>query len=153
MTQPDRAAKPDRVLLDLDQSLINRMFRAVNRAAEPFVETVGAKHGLSINDWRVLRTIAFAPGLSQQGVSARSGLDKMTISRAVNRLVGWGQVSRTSDPQDGRRFALDLTTKGWATYDAIVPQAQERERSFFANLSDADREALSGLVDKLLDES
>lgn len=146
-------ATVQRPVLDLDQSLINRLLRVVNLAAEPFAEKVGSRFNLSINDWRVLRTIAFEPGLSQQGVSDRCGLDKMTISRVVNRLVDAGRMARSTDPRDGRKARLTLTDQGWAIYDGIVPTALEREAEFFANLSEADRAALSRIVDQILSEA
>jgi len=149
-TRATRRSSDGRILLDLDQSLINRLFRAVNLAAAPFAETVGQAFDLSINDWRVLRTVAFEPGLSQQGVSDRSGLDKMTVSRAVDRLRSTGRIARTLHPDDRRKSVLTLTDEGWAVYDGIVPTALEREAAFVSALTPEEQKALSSLVDRLI---
>jgi len=147
----NKLAPGRRILLDLDRSLINRLFRAANLAAAPFAESVGKTFDLSINDWRVLRTVAFAPGLSQQGVSDRSGLDKMTVSRAVDRLQSAGRIARSPHPDDRRKTVLMLTDEGWAVYDGIVPTALEREAAFVAALTPEEQAALSSLVDRLID--
>lgn len=150
MSKPPSARVAGRRVIDIDKSLINKLTRAVNLAAAPFVENVGKVHRLSINEWRVLRTVAFAEGLSQQDISDRAGLDKMTVSRAVDRLVAAGRVTRRPDERDRRRSVVTMTECGWRVYAAIVPTALRREAEFLASLSDDERRALTALVDKLL---
>ena len=91
----------------------------------------------------------FGPDVST-GICTRTAMDKVTVSRAMSRLIKQGLVEKASDADDRRRSIARLTRKGRAVHDKIVPVALEHERRLSASLTDAEARSLDRLLDKLL---
>ena len=47
-------------------------------------------YGLSVTEWRVLAIVGRFPGLTASEVMARGAMDKVAVSRAVNKLLERG---------------------------------------------------------------
>jgi DNA-binding MarR family transcriptional regulator len=105
--------------------------------------------GVGVMEWRVLAMIAVEPGISANGIAARSGLDKSSVSRGVHALVRKGDVEVGEDAADSRRSFLNLTASGQALHDRILKASLERERLLLDGLSDVDRGTLFGLLERL----
>lgn len=104
---------------------------------------------LTIPQWRVMAALGrFAP-LAAAHVAERTVMDKVTVSRAVGRLMAAGLVERATDDQDRRRSALRLSPAGRAMHDRIVPLALEYEQALWAGLTPAERAEFERLVERL----
>lgn len=123
--------------------------RVVNLTAKPFFTIFGKDHDLSINEWRVLIVLANRGSLAAHEIAALTGMDKMSVSRAVRRLAANGRLERTTDAQDRRRTLLSLTDEGRRVYMAIAPNAKRRVTALFAGLSTDESETLIRLLAKL----
>ncbi len=86
-----------------------------------FKRLVGTTYGISLTDWRVLDTIALQPGVAANQISLEWGLDKMTVSRALQRLKKEGLVCKKANMEDRRKTSLALTAKGGRIHAAIKP--------------------------------
>ena len=117
MTQPARD-------LPIDDSLFFRLVRVVNLTARPFSESIGRAHHLTLNEWRVLLVLANHPGVAASEVAALTGLDKMSVSRALGGLVRRGRVVRRVDPADKRRQLLRLSADGERLYERVGTPAK-----------------------------
>jgi len=71
----------------LDESVFFKLVRVVNLTARPFNEGIGRRHQLSLSDWRVMTVVGSHPGCAAADVCARTGMDKMSVSRALLRLA------------------------------------------------------------------
>ena len=67
--------------------------------------------GVSVAQWVVLRTLYDSTGITLNEAAQRVGVDKSTLSRAIEKLVQKGLASRT-DGQDRRSVDLALTPVG-----------------------------------------
>ena len=76
-------------------------------------------------------------------------MDKVTVSRAVARLIEQRLVKRETDPNDRRRSILKLTPRGARTHRQIVPIARGRESELAAALTAKERRNLDALLVKL----
>ena len=77
------------------------------------------------------------------GKKARTaGLDEMSVSRGLRGLLKASRAQRVEDPEGAHRWLWQLTPKGWALYDAILPMAQRRERDAVSGLGAAATKAL-----------
>ena len=85
-----------------DDSLFFKLVRVVNLTARPFVETLSRQHQLSLNEWRVMVVLASHPGVAAHEVAEITGLDKMSVSRALAALERRRRVQRRFA---GRRLA------------------------------------------------
>jgi DNA-binding MarR family transcriptional regulator len=135
----------------VDDSVFFKLVRVVNLTAQPFTQSIGKVHRLSLNEWRVLLVLATHAGASASEVAERSGLDKMSVSRAVAALVRRGRVLRQPDAADGRRWRLRLSAEGERLYRRIGEPARERERLLFRGIDSDEQAALSRTLDRLID--
>lgn len=73
-----------------------------------------------------------------------------TMTNRVDRLVGRGLVTRHQDPADRRGVRVRLTDAGRAAVDGALSALLAHEAELLAPLDAAEREALSGLLRRLL---
>ena len=133
-----------------DDSLFFKLVLIVNLTTAPFSRGPQRAHGLTLTEWRVLRTLALAPGLAGADIAGQLGVDRMSVSRAVRGLEAAGRVQRRAAPGDNRRDALFLTERGRAVHAAIEPGGRAREAELLRDLSDHERAELSRLLDRVV---
>ncbi len=126
-----------------------RLLRLVNVTAKPFFVLYGKRHDLTINEWRVMIALANRPGLAVHELAEITGLDKMSTSRAVRRLMANDRVVRAIDPKDRRRALHRLTPSGAAVFEDIAPSARHRADELFAGLTQREIATLDRLIGKL----
>ena len=136
--------------LPIDDSLFFKLVRLVNLTARPFMETFSREHRLSLNEWRVMIVLASHPGVAAREVVAATGLDKMSVSRAIAALARHHRVQKESDPSDARRILLRLSRPGLALFEAIGREGAQREAALFSSLGSDERAALASTVDRLI---
>jgi DNA-binding MarR family transcriptional regulator len=113
----------------------------------------GERFGLGIPEWRVMAVLGrFAP-LSASDVCARTAMDKVRVSRAVERLRRARLVEHAVDARDRRRSRLRLSASGRRMHDAIVPMAQAAEALLLDGLSVAERRTLDRLLSRLTERA
>jgi DNA-binding MarR family transcriptional regulator len=138
------------VALQIDESLFFKLVRVVNLTARPFTETLSKVHDLSLNEWRTMLVLANHPGLVAREVVELTGLDKMSVSRAVTALEQDGRLVRESDPLDARRSRLSLSEQGLGLFQTLAGPAVEREAQLYAGLTREELAAMHASVDKLI---
>ena len=136
--------------LPVDSSLFFKLVRVVNLTARPFQAGLGKAHQLTINEWRVMVVLASHPGSAATDIAEITGLDKMSVSRALSGLRKLGRVRLQSDDADLRRSKVYLTAAGKKLYARIGAQAQQREAQLFSGLSAQEHEAMGATLDKLV---
>jgi DNA-binding MarR family transcriptional regulator len=139
-----------RQALPVDSSLFFKLVRVVNLTARPFVETLAQAHQLSLNEWRVMVVLASHPGVAASDLAVSTGLDKMSISRAIAALSRHGRITKKADAQDGRRTLLWLNAAGMRVFQTIGEHAKARETQLFGGIDAAELDQLDRLVDQLL---
>ncbi len=87
--------------------------------------------------------------LSQADLASESFKDKHTVSRIIDLLQKKGFVTRSQDPDDGRRYLITMTDLGkWVTEQAKEHVYASRELGW-ENLSDEEYKQLRRLLDKV----
>jgi DNA-binding MarR family transcriptional regulator len=137
--------------LPIDSALFFKLVRVVNQTARPFVETLSRRHQLSLNEWRVMVVLASHPGVTASDLALSTGLDKMSVSRAVAALSRHGRLTKKADAQDGRRTLLWLNAAGARVFQTIGVSAKAREAQLFGGIGADELQRLERVVDKLLD--
>ena len=97
-----------------------------------------SRFGLTATEWRVLAATAAAGAPTQVELGRVTGMDKMTISRAVTALTARALLDRVRDTGDRRTLRLSPTAEGRRIHDIVAPQALEVEARLLAALSPAD---------------
>lgn len=81
---------------------------------------------------RVLVMVSSRGSLNLGAVAAGLGVHPSNATRAVDRLVGAGLLSRSDDPTDRRNLVLELTTDG----EALVDKVMNERRAAIARILD-----------------
>ena len=101
-----------------------------------------SRFGLTAAEWRVLAAVTAAGHPTQVELGEATGMDKMTISRAVAGLTTRRLIDRARDTGDRRTLRLSPTDEGRRIHDIVAPQALEVEERLLAALSPGEAEAL-----------
>jgi MarR family transcriptional regulator, organic hydroperoxide resistance regulator len=128
----------------------------VNRVGAAFVagyeQDIG-QHGLSIAMWRVLAGLSTGDKHRQIDVAQITSIDVSTMSRLITRLVSLGLVTRTRSDSNNREVSVELSPKGRALVNRLIPRARDLEAQAVAGISAADlaitRETLRRMYDNM----
>jgi DNA-binding MarR family transcriptional regulator len=112
-----------------------------------------ATHGLRYTDYAVLATLRVAGEpyrMSPSRLQATMLFTSGGVSNLVRRAETRGYVRRLADPADGRGTLVELTQKGFNLVEAAMVDHASVERRLCAMLSDEEREALAGLLNRMI---
>ena len=132
-------------LRDFRHSLPMELLRAREAAMAKF-RPVLREHGLTEQQWRVIRVLADNEGIDASEVAARSFLLAPSLTRILQFLDKEGLVRRSSDRSDQRRSVLNLTGKGRKVFDSVGPDSERRYEEIEAEFG---RERLDQLYELL----
>jgi homoprotocatechuate degradation regulator HpaR len=108
-------------------------------------------HGLTEQQWRVLRALAEAPSLEINELSDRCCILPASLSRILPKLAEGRLVTRASSDRDQRRVIVALTAEGRALFRKIAPHSEKIYGEIAAQVG-ADRvERLYNALDELID--
>ena len=133
-------------MLRLDAFIPFRLSVTSNMVSETIASTDQALFALTIPEWRLIAVIAENAGTTQQQVGRRTGMDKVTVSRAALALVERGLIERRPHASDRRSQLLHLTTSGHDLYAAVAPKALELERRIFADFDPKEVAAFGAML-------
>jgi DNA-binding MarR family transcriptional regulator len=142
---PKKAGRLD--LLKFVPFQLNRLAAEVSSALSA---EYAARYGLDIPEWRVLATLGFRhEPCSAQYVADCTRTHKSTISRAVTSLMKRQIIERVENEDDRREFRLQLTHKGAALYEELIPRLLRREQEIMSCLSAQERRDFARLLGKI----
>lgn len=151
--KPRQAAARARSPLNLETFLPYRFFRAAMHMAESGrgLRQLLAKSGVGIREreWRVAAIVAARNTTTPAEISAFTGMEPATVTRAVQRLEGLGYVTTRKGTRDRRRVLVALTVAGARMHDAIAPLRISDGEEIAKGLTSRERELLLNLLDKL----
>ena len=120
-------------------------------AASRFAERLAALD-LSPPHAGILRTLAGAPGISQQALGAMLAILPSRLVILVDELDERGLLERRDDPDDRRTYQLFVTENGRQSLEAIGRIARAHQDALCAALSEDERQTLAGLLSRIADE-
>jgi DNA-binding MarR family transcriptional regulator len=139
--------------LELERFLPYQLSILSNTVSQAIANDYQRRYDLSMTEWRVMAVLARFHGLSAREVAERTAMDKVAVSRALAGLVEAGRVHRETHGNDKRRSVLSLTEAGWQIHDDVAPMARAHERELLAKLDENERQWLTRILDKLLENA
>jgi DNA-binding MarR family transcriptional regulator len=124
-------------------------FSVLAQQVTEFIAKIYEEFGLTKMEWRVLATIGYHCEISARDICQFTHLDKMQVSRAINKLIKSDFLSQQTSEQDRRKNLLNLTAKGNELYQKIIPLVKNQEQRLLEGLSVQEREQLKELTVKL----
>ena len=139
---------PGQTLL-LERFLPYRLSVLSNTVSKAIARLYADRFGITIPEWRVMAVLGrFGPSSAAE-ICKATAMDKVQVSRALQRLTDSSLVSRRTDKTDRRRSVVAMTTKGRGVYDDIVPLALSREEILLEGLDANEKHQLDLLLQKL----
>lgn len=124
---------------------------------------VGVGQSVSVPQFRVLVMLRYEGPLNLRAIAAGLGVNPSNATRACDKLVDAGLVSREDAAHDRRTVSVSLTRSGRALVDSLMTMRAELLGRAVADMSPADQQRLvealsaflrsvesSGLGDQLL---
>ncbi|MFF5502865.1 MarR family winged helix-turn-helix transcriptional regulator [Streptomyces roseolus] len=105
--------------------------------------------GLPPRHAMTLMQLAPAP-MGQRDLAAAMEVDPSQLVAILNDLEASGLAERRRDPADRRRHIVEITPAGAAVLDRVDQAVTEAERELFADLTEAERTLLRGLLDRVV---
>ena len=136
--------------LDLFRFVPFRLNRLAAEVSAALSVEYQERYGLDIPEWRVLATLGFRDGAcTAQYICHCTRTHKSTISRAVTTLMRRQIIERVANEDDRREFALQLTRKGRALYEELIPRLLRKEQEILSCLSAQERKDFAALLGKI----
>jgi len=136
--------------LDLFRFVPFRLNRLAAEVSAALSAEYQERYGLDIPEWRVLATLGFRnEACTAQYICQCTRTHKSTISRAVTTLMRRKIIERAANHDDRREFALQLTRRGRALYEELIPRLLRREQQILSCLSAQERKDFAALLGKI----
>ena len=135
--------------LNLNEFLPYRLSIVTNKVSRLFSNLYSEEFDLTTPEWRIMAVLGQTSGLSADEVCVKTEMDKVTVSRAVTKLLKKKHITRKFSEEDRRRSILELSKSGYGTYSQIVPLANQFEQQLLNSLSTEEIRSLGKLLDKL----
>lgn len=108
---------------DVELSLPLQLLKAREAAMARFRPMLRS-HGLTEQQWRVIRVLAAADGLDGRELARRSFLLAPSLTRILQNFETLAWVRRSAHASDQRRVLFELTAKGRKLFDAVAPDSE-----------------------------
>lgn len=135
--------------LKLDAYLPYRLSVASNAVSGLIARAYQDRFGLSIPQWRIICVLVEDGPSTQGAIVSRTGMDKVTVSRAAQGLAARHLLGRTEHEADGRSHVLAMSREGQRLYAEIAPLALAYEAALIAGLAPVEVEQLKRLLHRL----
>ena len=109
-------------LRDFEHSLPMELLKAREAAMARFRPMLRS-HGVTEQQWRVIRALADHEPMDASELANRSFLLAPSLTRILQFLEGEKLVSRSADRNDQRRSVLSLTARGRRLFAKVAPDS------------------------------
>jgi MarR family transcriptional regulator for hemolysin len=114
------------------------MARTIHRLYDAQAQKILDRENLAIAYWYYLRVLAERGELNQLELSKRVGIASTTAVPALDNLEKRGLVQRTRDPNDRRKYFVNLQDEGKRLVDEMLPELTEMISSSFDGITQKD---------------
>jgi len=129
---------------------LHRLLKLNNRLMAPFSTHLSHRYNISLNEFRLLMAIGRLGASASHQLAEHTGVNAMSVSRAVQTLERHGRISIEPDPCNRRRKVLKLTPEGRRLYEIMRPQTSAVADFLLSDLPQADLDKLDEIVGKLI---
>jgi len=143
--QAGEGARSDRA------ATMHKLLKLTNRLMAPFSTHLAHRHKISLNEFRMLMSIGALGQTASHELAELTGVNVMSVSRAVATLERHGRIAVCQDPANRRRKWLTLTPEGERLFNLMRPQSEKVADYLFSALSDAQARQLDTIMEHLID--
>jgi len=139
--------------LDVSPLAVTGRVLRIARLLEKHRESVLAAYGLNVWSFDMLATLRRQGPpyqLKPTDLYELLMLSSGAMTNRIDRLEQDGVVVRIRDPEDRRSVSVQLTPKGIALTDTVMPVLFEREQRLLAHFKTSEIQSFTGLLRKFL---
>jgi DNA-binding MarR family transcriptional regulator len=126
--------------------------RTAKRMKQFFQEQMNAAGlDITIDQWVLLQQLDQADGRSQLELARATFKDAPTVTRIVDLLCRKGLTRRLTDPNDRRRFRVELTEQGREKIRQALPTIRAARVRAWQGLSQEEVDRLAHILNKVFD--
>jgi DNA-binding MarR family transcriptional regulator len=131
--------------------MLHQLLKLTNRLMAPFSTHLAHRYKISLNEFRLLMTIGALGKSASHELAELTGVNVMSVSRAVQTLQRHGRIEVVRDSANRRRKWLTLTAEGERLYAIMRPQSEKVADYLFSDLSEAETAQLGTILTRLID--
>jgi DNA-binding MarR family transcriptional regulator len=132
-------------------AMLHQLLKLTNRLMAPFSTHLSHRYKISLNEFRLLMTIGALGRTASHELAETTGVNVMSVSRAVATLERHGRIEVVTDPDNRRRKWLSLTDEGRRLYEIMRPQSEKVADYLFSELTKAQTAQLGAILTRLID--
>ena len=132
------------------QDVWYRLMKLGNLVNRPFFSLEARLYHISINEWRIIMTLAYLGETAAHELADASGLHPMNVSRSLALLRRQGRVEVRVDPDNRRRKLFRLTLSGKTLHREISPHMKKRADQLFDLLTERQIDQFGRTIDQLI---
>ena len=134
---------------EFDRSLPMALLRAREAVMRKFTPAL-REHGLSAQQWRVIRVLVEEDALDASELAERCALLMPSLSRILQNLHKRGLIDRRADRGDQRRTLISITPAGRELFATLSPLNEARYAYITEKFGYGKLELLYELLDELV---
>lgn len=131
-------------------AMLHQLLKLTNRLMAPFSTHLAHRYKISLNEFRLLMTIGGLGRTASHELAELTGVNVMSVSRAVATLQRHGRIEVVRDPANRRRKWLSLTDEGERLYEIMRPQSEKVAEYLLSDLDAGEVEQLRSTLDRLI---
>ena len=131
-------------------AMLHQLLKLTNRLMAPFSTHLAHRYKISLNEFRLLMTIGALGRTASHELAELTGVNVMSVSRAVATLQRHGRIEVVRDTANRRRKWLALTDEGQRLYEIMRPQSEKVAEYLFSELRAAEVEQLETILSRLI---
>lgn len=134
---------------DLPGFVLERASRRMKQYFQEQLQKAGC--GITIDQWVVLQELEKQDGLSQLEIAKATFKDAPTVTRIIDLLCEKGLTSRITDPEDRRRFQIELTDVGRTRIAEALPVIEQARRKTWQGFDEQKLEKLMEMLNEVFE--
>ena len=131
-------------------AMLHQLLKLTNRLMAPFSTHLSHRYKISLNEFRLLMTIGALGRSASHELAEMTGVNVMSVSRAVATLQRNGRIEIVRDDTNRRRKWLMLTEEGRRLYEIMRPQSEKVADYLFSELSEGEVAELGTILTRLI---
>lgn len=134
---------------DAHDHAVLRDVRRVHRLAQVHADRIARRHGMTMQQWELLRRLRRSQGAAdQRELCCSFGVTPPTLSALIDSAEERGWIRRTPHPDDRRRRVIELTEAGARQIAAAPHLGREVDSAMTAGFSERELVRLAALLER-----
>lgn len=145
----DRKRDSAQAMRPFARSLPMQLLRAREALMQEFRPHL-RKHGLSEQQWRVLRALAEAGSMDINALGEMCQIHPASLSRMLPNLEDDGRIERRANPDDQRYVIVSITAKGKTLFQRMAKESEQIYASIEKRIGSRELKMLYELLDRAI---